>query len=133
MHVPDGFLYDPTRRTFTCGRVVISKAAGGWVVRRGGLALYHDLDSLDDALAKGSKAAGDSDGLSLADARCIVGGTQEAAAAAMGVRQCVVSEIEAGSNPFVRTLERYARAIGGELEVAVTKGGRRLRLRPFGG
>ncbi|MEF3696848.1 helix-turn-helix domain-containing protein [Desulfolutivibrio sp.] len=54
----------------------------------------------------------------LVQARLEAGMTQEDVAAALGVKQPAVARIESGKNVSLRTLERYARAVG--RKVAIT-------------
>lgn len=58
-------------------------------------------------------------GMNLAEIRRKAGKTQVQIAEAMGVTQANVSRIEHGEDTQISTLRRYARALGGELEVRV--------------
>lgn len=55
-------------------------------------------------------------------ARTRAGKTQRDVAAAMGVKQPVVARIEAGGNISIRTLQRYAKALGQTVEVRLRAG-----------
>jgi len=60
--------------------------------------------------------------------RAMVGWTQVELAEAMGVTQAEVSRLEARADTKLSTLERYVKALGGEVEVIARFGDRSLRL-----
>lgn len=69
-------------------------------------------------------------GQRLAELRAIAGVTQVDVAAAMGLAQPSVSNIEKRDDILVSTLRSYVEALGGELEVtAVLADGQRTRIR----
>ena len=58
----------------------------------------------------------------VASARALSGLSQKQLAALTGIDQSDISKIERGvSNPSVATLERIARALGGQLSISITK------------
>lgn len=60
--------------------------------------------------------------LELAAYREQLGLTQSDIAERMGVRQSTVSDFERGAEPRLSTLQRYARALGGRLELTFLPG-----------
>lgn len=66
--------------------------------------------------------------IGLASLRAVGRLTQVDMAARMDVTQTQVSKIEAGEDWRLSTLRRYAEALGGQLEVTVSLGGRRYRV-----
>ena len=57
------------------------------------------------------------DAIKIADLRRNQGKTQAELAAALGISQTRVSQIESTGNPYLATLRSYVEALGGELEV----------------
>jgi DNA-binding XRE family transcriptional regulator len=57
--------------------------------------------------------------------------TQEELAAIMEIRQSAISQIENQEDVLVRTLERYIKALGGELEIRAKFPDRVVRLSQF--
>jgi hypothetical protein len=66
--------------------------------------------------------------LGLRSLRAALGKTQVDVARAAEMDQGDVSKLESRNDMHVSTLSRYARALGGQLEVAVVIGGRRYVL-----
>jgi transcriptional regulator with XRE-family HTH domain len=54
--------------------------------------------------------------------------SQRELAARLGVSQPRIARIERSTNVTIEVLEQYVEALGGELEVSVRQGGRRIRL-----
>lgn len=69
--------------------------------------------------------------LTLQQLRKELGLTQEELAEVMDVSQPELSRVERGKNPLLATLRRYVEALGGELEVQVVIGDKRVTLREF--
>lgn len=68
--------------------------------------------------------------VSLAQARQLSGKTQAQLAEVMGIRQGDVSKIERGDlDSRISTVRRYVEGLGGELEIVVRFGEKRLNLR----
>jgi DNA-binding XRE family transcriptional regulator len=63
--------------------------------------------------------------IGLGSVRAVKGVTQVEMASRMGITQTQVSKIEAGEDHLVSTLRRYAKALGGAVEVAIVVDGRR--------
>lgn len=66
--------------------------------------------------------------LALRDLRGQVGKTQVEVAAGAEMSQGEIARLEGREDMLVSTLHRYAKALGGELEVAILIDGRRHRL-----
>lgn len=54
---------------------------------------------------------------------------QTEVATKMGVKQPQLSRFEQSRNPTIEKLERYIKALGGELELSANFGGKKVRLR----
>ena len=68
----------------------------------------------------GSSAANQIAASAVASARALSGMSQKQLAAATGIDQSDISKIERGvANPSVSTLERIARALGGQLAIQI--------------
>lgn len=66
--------------------------------------------------------------VTLRELRALVGKTQVEVAEAMGVAQPEVSRFEARTDSKLSTIERYVKALGGEVEVVARFGDKSLRL-----
>jgi len=66
--------------------------------------------------------------VTMRELRTLAGKTQVEVAEVMGVAQAEVSRLEGRSDSKLSTIERYVRALGGEVEVVVRFGDRSLRL-----
>lgn len=66
--------------------------------------------------------------VTLRELRTLAGKTQEQVAEAMGVAQAEVSRLEGRTDSKLSTLERYVRALGGEVEIVARFGDRSLRV-----
>jgi hypothetical protein len=70
---------------------------------------------------------------SLRELRKLVGRAQADVAAALSIKQPLVSKIEKQADMYLSTLRDYGRAVGGELELRVKLPGRRaMTLQQFG-
>jgi transcriptional regulator len=67
--------------------------------------------------------------MDLRELREAAGKTQEELAEALKKAQSEISRLESRSDYRLSTLQRYVAALGGELEVVVSFGNRRVRLR----
>lgn len=67
---------------------------------------------------------------SLKEVREAASKTQAQMAAIMGIPQNAVSQLEGRSDPKVSTIARYARALGGELDVVVRVGNEVYSIKP---
>ena len=67
--------------------------------------------------------------MTLQELRKDLGLTQEQLATVMDLSQPELSRVERGKNPLLATLRRYVEALGGELEVQVVLGDKRVTLR----
>jgi predicted transcriptional regulator len=68
--------------------------------------------------------------VSLAEARRLSGKTQAQLAETSGIRQGDISKIERGDlDSRISTVRRYVEGLGGELEIVVRFGEKRLNLR----
>lgn len=68
----------------------------------------------------------------LGEVRRLSGMTQNQAAAAMGIKQPSLSQLESQDDMQISTLRRIIKAYGGELEIAVKLSDRRIMLGQFG-
>ncbi len=66
--------------------------------------------------------------MTLQEIRKELGLTQEELAEVMNLSQPELSRVERGKNPLLATLRRYVEALGGELEVQVVFGEKRITL-----
>lgn len=66
--------------------------------------------------------------VTMRELRAFAGRSQVEVAAAMGVAQTEVSRLEGRADTKLSTIERYVRALGGEVEVVARFGDRSLRL-----
>lgn len=66
--------------------------------------------------------------VTMRELRAFAGKSQVEVAEAMGVAQAEVSRLEGRSDTKLSTIERYVKALGGEVEVVVRFGDRSLRL-----
>lgn len=66
--------------------------------------------------------------VTMRELRAIAGKTQVEVAEAMGAAQAEISRLEARSDTKLSTIERYVKALGGDLEVIARFGDRSLRL-----
>ncbi len=66
--------------------------------------------------------------LDLRQLREALGKTQEEVATLAEMSQSELSKVERREDHRVSTLRRIARALGGELEIVITVGGKRIRL-----
>jgi Helix-turn-helix len=80
-------------------------------------------------LARGRTGVAAANAVTLKAVRELAGMTQEQVAAASGVTQIEVSRAERRADHKLSTLRRYVVALGGELEVWVQLGEKRVRLR----
>lgn len=66
--------------------------------------------------------------VTLRELRALAGKTQEQVADAMGVAQAEVSRLEGRADSKLSTLERYVKALGGEVDIVARFGDRSLRV-----
>lgn len=66
--------------------------------------------------------------VTLRELRAVAGKTQVEVAEAMGVAQGEVSRLEGRTDSKLSTIERYVKALGGEVEIVARFGDRSLRL-----
>ncbi len=66
--------------------------------------------------------------VTMRELRAFAGRSQVEVAEAMGVAQAEVSRLEARTDTKLSTIERYVKALGGEVEVVARFGDRSLRL-----
>ena len=66
--------------------------------------------------------------VTMRELRALAGRSQVEVAEAMGVAQAEVSRLEARADTKLSTIERYVKALGGEVEVVARFGDRSLRL-----
>ena len=85
-------------------------------------------DSFDVKHAKTVRRGARPRRVTLALLRKAIGLTQVEVAQAMQVDQAAISKLEGRSDALVSTLRAYARALGGELELAVVRGDRRYPI-----
>lgn len=107
-------------------------------IRRGVVTWNDDLDLAPEFLyarahdLKAPKTADDviSNQLTVTmrELRALAGMSQAEVAEAMGVAQAEVSRLEGRADTKLSTIERYVRALGGEVEVVARLGDRSLRL-----
>jgi transcriptional regulator with XRE-family HTH domain len=67
----------------------------------------------------------------LSELRRLSGLTQNQLAAALGIRQPTLSQLEAQDDMQIRTLHRIVRALGGELEIVAKMPSGRVSLKQF--
>ena len=78
--------------------------------------IYEDGDTVREVQSAGSQTAASA----VAAARALSGMSQKQLAAATGIDQSDISKIERGvANPSVSTLERIAKALGGQLSISI--------------
>ena len=107
-------------------------------LRRGVVAWNDDIDLAPEFLyarahqLKPTKTAEDVTGnplsVTLRELRAFAGRSQIEVAKAMGVAQAEVSRLEGRADTKLSTIERYVKALGGEVEVVARFGNRSLRL-----
>ena len=66
--------------------------------------------------------------VTMRELRALAGRSQVEVAEAMGVAQAEVSRLESRTDTKLSTIERYVKALGGEVEVVARFGDRSLRL-----
>lgn len=71
--------------------------------------------------------------MTLQEIRKNLGLTQEELARTLELSQPELSRFERSNNPLLATLRRYIEALGGELEIQVVLGNKRITLEDFGG
>jgi DNA-binding XRE family transcriptional regulator len=69
----------------------------------------------------------------LSEIRKAVGLTQEELAAALGIKQPTLSQLESQHDMQISTLQRLVRALGGELEIIAHLPGGAIRISQFEG
>ena len=79
--------------------------------------IYEDGDTVREVQSAGSQTAASA----VAAARALSGMSQKQLAAITGIDQSDISKIERGAaNPSVSTLERIAKALGGQLAISIS-------------
>lgn len=81
-----------------------------------------------DAPRTGEDVAANQMAVTMRELRAFAGRSQVEVAEAMGVAQAEVSRLEARTDTKLSTIERYVKALGGEVEVVARFGDRSLRL-----
>ena len=69
----------------------------------------------------------------LSEIRKAAGMTQEELAAALGIKQPTLSQLESQQDMQISTLQRLVRALGGELEIIAHLPGGTVRIKQFEG
>lgn len=107
-------------------------------LRRGVVTWNDDLDLAPEFLyarahqlaapKTGEEVAANQMAVTMRELRAFAGRSQVEVAEAMGVAQAEVSRLEGRADTKLSTIERYVKALGGEVEVVARFGDRSLRL-----
>lgn len=93
--------------------------------------LYEDMDAEDLRIIKKGKELLLLEAKLISQLRKEQDLTQQELAEIMDIRQSAISQIENQEDVLVKTLERYVRALGGELEMRVKFPDREVKLTQF--